>query len=160
MQRINLNNFIFSSALDAPWAADWSMKEDGPSSVQERFDAAVRVIRTIPSSKCNNAQWLTIVIKVTVCIRCTGSFQPSREMTLRFYGLFKQATEGPISAPKPGFYEVEKSAKWLVFGWNRFAGSRLTLSICDRHAWKVEEDLSKEVAMDQYVQELKKVSRH
>ncbi|OQV18347.1 putative Acyl-CoA-binding domain-containing protein 5 [Hypsibius exemplaris] len=92
------------------------MKEDNPpSSIRETFEAAVQVIRTIPSS----------------------SFQPSREMTLRFYGLYKQALEGPCKTLKPSFYEVENSAKW--------------------HAWKAEENLSQEAAMEEYVMELKKI---
>ena len=42
----------------------------------------------------------------------SGPFQPSREMMLLFYGYYKQATEGPCTSPKPGFWDLVKKAKW------------------------------------------------
>ena len=30
----------------------------------------------------------------------------------QFYALYKQATEGPCGAPKPGFWDVVGKAKW------------------------------------------------
>jgi len=41
-----------------------------------------------------------------------GSFQPSREMMLKFYAFYKQATLGPCTDPKPGFWDVVGKAKW------------------------------------------------
>ncbi|GAU94697.1 hypothetical protein RvY_06422 [Ramazzottius varieornatus] len=80
-----------------------------------KFDAAVRVVQTIPNS----------------------SFQPSRELALRFYGLYKRAIDGPCTSPKPAFYEVEKTFKWNAY----------------READKLTEDEAKE----EYVKELQKI---
>jgi acyl-CoA-binding protein len=66
-----------------------------------------------------------------------GSYQPSHELMLRFYSYFKQATEGPCVAPRPAFWEVVKKMKWEA--WNRLG------------------NMSQEEAMNNYVEELKKV---
>ncbi|CAH0404320.1 unnamed protein product [Chilo suppressalis] len=65
-------------------------------SLEDKFNAAVNVIRSLPKS---------------------GSYQPSNELMLRFYSYFKQATEGPCDKPKPGFWDVVNRAKWE--SWNR-----------------------------------------
>ncbi|XP_026316326.1 acyl-CoA-binding domain-containing protein 5 isoform X2 [Hyposmocoma kahamanoa] len=65
-------------------------------SLEEKFNAAVNVIRSLPKS---------------------GSYQPSNELMLRFYSYFKQATAGPCDIPKPGFWDVVNRAKWE--SWNR-----------------------------------------
>ncbi|XP_053621255.1 acyl-CoA-binding domain-containing protein 5 isoform X2 [Plodia interpunctella] len=65
-------------------------------SLEEKFAAAVKVIRSLPKS---------------------GSFQPSNELMLRFYSYFKQATDGPCNKPKPGFWDVVNRAKWE--SWSR-----------------------------------------
>uniref|UniRef100_A0A8C4U0G0 Enoyl-CoA delta isomerase 2 n=1 Tax=Falco tinnunculus TaxID=100819 RepID=A0A8C4U0G0_FALTI len=41
---------------------------------------------------------------------------PGNETKLKLYALFKQATEGPCSAPKPGMLDFVKKAKWDA--WN------------------------------------------
>lgn len=66
-----------------------------------------------------------------------GSYQPSHELMLRFYSYFKQATEGPCMAPRPAFWEVVKKMKWEA--WNRLG------------------NMSQEEAMNNYVEELKKI---
>lgn len=66
-----------------------------------------------------------------------GSYQPSHELMLRFYSYFKQATEGPCVAPRPAFWEVVKKMKWEA--WNRLG------------------NMSREEAMNSYVEELKKI---
>ncbi|KAJ8687854.1 hypothetical protein QAD02_023649 [Eretmocerus hayati] len=66
-----------------------------------------------------------------------GAYQPSNELMLKFYSFYKQATEGPCKDPKPGFWEVVKKAKWA--------------------AWKSLTDMSREEAMINYVEELKKI---
>ncbi|XP_068213197.1 acyl-CoA-binding domain-containing protein 5-like isoform X1 [Palaemon carinicauda] len=83
---------------------------------EERFNAAVNIIKCLPKD---------------------GPFQPSHEMMLKFYGLYKQAVEGPCHEPKPAFYEVVKGYKW--------------------RAWKSLGDMPKRKAMDSYVDELKKI---
>ncbi|PSN29030.1 Acyl-CoA-binding domain-containing protein 5 [Blattella germanica] len=67
----------------------------------------------------------------------TGSYQPSHELMLRFYAYFKQATEGPCTASRPAFWEVVKKMKW--------------------DAWNKLGNMSQEEAMNNYVEELKKV---
>ncbi|XP_012251771.1 acyl-CoA-binding domain-containing protein 5 isoform X2 [Athalia rosae] len=66
-----------------------------------------------------------------------GAYQPSNELMLRFYAYFKQATEGPCQQPKPGFWEVVRKAKW--------------------DAWTRLGNMSRTEAMNNYVDELKKI---
>ncbi|XP_043258402.1 acyl-CoA-binding domain-containing protein 5 [Colletes gigas] len=66
-----------------------------------------------------------------------GVYQPSNEIMLRFYAYYKQATEGPCQQPKPAFWEVVKKAKW--------------------DAWTRLGNMSKTEAMNNYVEELKKI---
>ncbi|GLH00117.1 Uncharacterized protein GBIM_06572 [Gryllus bimaculatus] len=68
-----------------------------------------------------------------------GSYQPSHDLMLRFYAYFKQATEGPCKAPRPAFWEVVKKMKW--------------------DAWSRLGNMPREEAMDNYVEELKKVTQ-
>jgi len=56
---------------------------------------------------------------------------------LRFYAYYKQATIGRNNQPKPSFWDVVNRAKW--------------------QAWENLGDMSKEDAMQEYVNELKKV---
>lgn len=65
-------------------------------SVEEKFHAAVNVIRSLPKS---------------------GSYQPSNELMLRFYSYFKQATEGTCDKSKPAFWDIINRTKWEA--WNR-----------------------------------------
>jgi hypothetical protein len=51
---------------------------------------------------------------------------------LKFYGLYKQATEGPCSSPQPGFFDVVGKYKW--------------------EAWKQLSHLERSDAMQQYVE--------
>ncbi|XP_033225229.1 acyl-CoA-binding domain-containing protein 4 [Belonocnema kinseyi] len=85
-------------------------------SVEEKFNAAVNVIRNLPKN---------------------GAYQPSNELMLRFYSYYKQATEGPCQNPKPAFWEVVKKAKW--------------------DAWMRLGNMSRMEAMNNYVDELKKI---
>ncbi|XP_029176243.1 acyl-CoA-binding domain-containing protein 5-B [Nylanderia fulva] len=72
-------------------------------STEEKFNAAVNVIRNLPKN---------------------GAYQPSHEIMLRFYSYYKQATEGPCQQSKPAFWEVVKKAKWDA--WTRLGNmSRL-----------------------------------
>ena len=41
-----------------------------------------------------------------------GPFQLSNEQKLKFYGLYKQATEGNITSAQPYFFNVVERAKW------------------------------------------------
>lgn len=85
-------------------------------SIEERFNAAVNVIRGLPKN---------------------GPYQPSNEMLLTFYSLFKQATEGKCNVGRPALWNVVNRAKWDA--WNRLG------------------DMPREMAMQKYVDELKKI---
>ncbi|XP_058457744.1 acyl-CoA-binding domain-containing protein 4-like [Malaya genurostris] len=85
-------------------------------SIEDRFNAAVNVIRSLPKN---------------------GPYQPSNDMLLTFYSLFKQATKGKCSERRPAFWDVVNRAKWDA--WNRLG------------------EMPKEVAMQKYVDELKKI---
>lgn len=43
---------------------------------------------------------------------CPGSYRPSYEEMLRFYSYYKQATQGPCLAPRPGFWDPIGRYKW------------------------------------------------
>ncbi|XP_076617305.1 acyl-CoA-binding domain-containing protein 5A isoform X2 [Chaetodon auriga] len=62
---------------------------------QLRFDAAVKVIKSLPPD---------------------GPFQPSNDMMLKFYSYYKQATVGACNIPRPGFWDAVGKAKWDA--WN------------------------------------------
>lgn len=75
-------------------------------------------------------------VKVIKNLPKNGSFQPSEELMLRFYSYYKQATQGPCKSPKPVFWQVVKKSRW--------------------EAWsKLGDTLTREDAMNRYVEELK-----
>ncbi|KAI8043705.1 acyl-CoA-binding domain-containing protein 5 [Drosophila gunungcola] len=86
------------------------------AAIEERFQAAVNVIKGLPKN---------------------GPYQPSTSMMLKFYGLFKQATEGGCDQKKPGFWDIVGKAKW--------------------DAWNDNRHLSKEQAMQRYVESLQEI---
>lgn len=59
------------------------------------------------------------------------SDRPDNDTLLRLYGLYKQATEGDSTGPKPGFFDFVGTAKHEA--WSRLQGT------------------GREVAMQQYV---------
>lgn len=63
-----------------------------------------------------------------------GDFQPSNEMKLEFYALYKQATEGDVSGKRPGMMDFVARAKY--------------------DAWAKLEGTSKDDAMQQYIDKL------
>ncbi|KAL5010592.1 hypothetical protein ScPMuIL_012897 [Solemya velum] len=89
------------------------------TTVEQKFDAAVKVIHSLPKD---------------------GPFQPSYDMMKKFYGYYKQATEGPCTKAKPGFWDVYNRTKW--------------------ESWKNNGQMPKEEAMNKYVEELKKTISH
>lgn len=84
--------------------------------IEERFQAAVNVIKGLPKN---------------------GPYQPSNSMMLKFYGLFKQASEGGCAQNKPSFWDVVGRAKW--------------------EAWNKNRHLTKEQAMQRYVEGLQEI---
>ncbi|KAL2078619.1 hypothetical protein ACEWY4_026304 [Coilia grayii] len=85
---------------------------------QRQFQAAVDVIQNLPKK---------------------GSYRPSYEVMLRFYGLYKQAVCGPCTVSRPGFWDPVGRYKWDA--WNRLG------------------DMSSETAMAAYVDEMKRVAQ-
>ena len=77
---------------------------------EEQFNAVVKAVRSLPKS---------------------GPFKPSDDLRLKFYGFFKQATEGSNQSKKPGFLDPVGKYKW--------------------EAWTKLGDMSKEDAMKAYV---------
>ncbi|XP_017474076.1 PREDICTED: acyl-CoA-binding domain-containing protein 5 [Rhagoletis zephyria] len=86
------------------------------ASIEERFQAAVNVIKGLPKN---------------------GPYQPSTAMMLKFYGYYKQATEGPCHQKRPGFWDVVGKAKW--------------------DAWNDNRHLTKHQAMERYVENLREI---
>ncbi|XP_058153765.1 acyl-CoA-binding domain-containing protein 5 isoform X3 [Dasypus novemcinctus] len=79
---------------DRPWDQGrrwWLEMADSRSVHQTRFEAAVKVIQSLPKN---------------------GSFQPTNEMMLKFYSFYKQATEGPCKISRPGFWDPIGRYKW------------------------------------------------
>ncbi|XP_042284994.1 acyl-CoA-binding domain-containing protein 5A-like isoform X2 [Thunnus maccoyii] len=67
-------------------------QEEDKYSLEAKFAAAVKVIRSLPED---------------------GPFQPSDDMMLMFYSYYKQATLGPCDIPRPtGFWDSSGKAKW------------------------------------------------
>ncbi|KAJ8279248.1 hypothetical protein COCON_G00063140 [Conger conger] len=67
------------------------MADDNKPINELRFDAAVKVIQSLPPN---------------------GSVQPSEEMLLKFDSYYNQATQGPCDIPKPGFWDNVGKVKW------------------------------------------------
>ncbi|XP_029385214.1 acyl-CoA-binding domain-containing protein 5A isoform X2 [Echeneis naucrates] len=65
--------------------------EDDRRLTQLRFEAAVKVIKSLPPD---------------------GPFQPSNDMMLKFYSYYKQATVGACNIPRPSFWDAVGKAKW------------------------------------------------
>lgn len=69
----------------------------------------------------------------------TPKKKSSQELKLEFYALFKQATEGDVSTPKPSIFDMVAFAKWTA--WDKLRG------------------LSKEQAMETYIARVEQEDR-
>ncbi|MDX1590121.1 MAG: acyl-CoA-binding protein [Oleiphilaceae bacterium] len=78
------------------------------SDLKEQFDNAVKYVQT-----------------------AEGDFEPSNDLKLQFYALYKQATEGDVKGKKPGMLDVVGRAKYS--------------------AWEKHKGTSPEKAMQQYI---------
>ncbi len=63
-----------------------------------------------------------------------GDFQPSNELKLEMYSLFKQATEGDVTGKKPGMMDFVNRAKYT--------------------AWEALKGMSSEEAMQTYIDKI------
>jgi diazepam-binding inhibitor (GABA receptor modulating acyl-CoA-binding protein) len=68
-------------------------------------------------------------------VRLTHRAQTTNEEMLELYALFKQANVGDVNTARPGMMDFKGKAKW--------------------DAWKKVEGMSKEDAMDKYVELVK-----
>lgn len=66
-----------------------------------------------------------------------GDFQPSNDMKLEFYALFKQATTGDVSGKRPGMMDFVGRAKY--------------------DAWEQLKGMSADQAMQTYIDRLEQV---
>ena len=105
------------------------------SDLKKQFDAAVKVIRSLPADPATNGE--SHGGHACHSLVPAAPFQPSDQLKLRFYAFFKQATEGPNDTAKPAFYDIVGKYKW--------------------QAWTELGNMSREEAMRGYVNELKKV---
>lgn len=64
----------------------------------------------------------------------TGDFEPTRELQLKMYGLYKQAMAGDVSGRKPGLTHVVARAKY--------------------NAWQALSGMSSADAMQAYIEEV------
>merc|ERR1719356_1368039 len=92
------------------------------SELEKEFRAAVDVIQNIPKDAKGGQ----------------GIKKPSNTVLLKFYALFKQATEGKNKTPKPGMFKMVARMKWM--------------------AWDKLGDMSKEEAMTKYLAEIVNVA--
>uniref|UniRef100_A0A674B738 Acyl-CoA binding domain containing 4 n=1 Tax=Salmo trutta TaxID=8032 RepID=A0A674B738_SALTR len=69
----------------------------------------------------------------------SGAYRPPYEVMLRFYCLYKQAVCGPCTVSRPGFWDPVGRYKW--------------------DAWSRLGEMSSEIAMAAYVDEMKKVAQ-
>ncbi|KAL7753853.1 Acyl-CoA binding domain containing 5 [Sorochytrium milnesiophthora] len=94
-----------SSSPPPPWSLSPQQRD-----TEIKFARAVETIQSLPE---------------------TGSIEPSPEEKLKFYGLYKQATEGNCNVKKPAFWDLVSRAK--------------------RDAWIALKDMPKLTAKQQYV---------
>lgn len=66
-----------------------------------------------------------------------GEFKPSNEYKLKMYALYRQATDGDVSGKRPGMLNVVERAKY--------------------DAWAQAKGMSREDAMQAYIDEINKV---
>ncbi|XP_075033447.1 acyl-CoA-binding domain-containing protein 4 isoform X2 [Mixophyes fleayi] len=93
-------------------------QDENETEYRRQFNAAVSVIQSLPKS---------------------GSYRPSYDEMLRFYGYYKQSTVGPCNISRPGFWDPVGRYKWDA--WNKMGG------------------MSQEDAMCAYIKEMKMVAQ-
>lgn len=77
-------------------------------SLDERFQAAVKGIQTLPA----NGNSMRRDRRKFIFISLLGPIKPTSLTKLTFYGLYKQVTRGPCNEPKPYAMNIVARAKW------------------------------------------------
>uniref|UniRef100_A0A0K0FH00 Acyl-CoA-binding protein homolog 3 (inferred by orthology to a C. elegans protein) n=2 Tax=Strongyloides TaxID=6247 RepID=A0A0K0FH00_STRVS len=73
-------------------------------------------------------------VEIVQKLPSSGPLTTSNDQKLAFYSLYKQATIGNVNTDRPGFFSIVERKKW--------------------DAWKEKEGLTKEEAMEQYIEVL------
>lgn len=81
------------------------------ASLDEKFHAAVKAIQRLPN---DGTKVFLFSFGEENSFVFVGTFQPSNEMKLTFYGLYKQATVGPCTEPRPSMIKYAARMKWYV----------------------------------------------
>ena len=109
--------------------------------LDDQFQAAVKVIQGLPINGEARPIWSLTFIPISKSyahyLFIPGPYQPSNDMKLKFYGYYKQATQGKCNQAKPSFWDVVGRAKWS--------------------AWNNCENMTKDEAKQLYIDEIKKV---
>jgi len=79
-----------------------------------------------------------MTLEEAVTLTKTFTTKPSNSELLKLYALYKQATEGDNTSERPGGFDFVASAKY--------------------NAWEAEKGKSKEVASDEYIALVQKLS--
>lgn len=81
------------------------------ASLEDKFQAAVKAIQRLPNDG-ESSREIKFLNNSFVFFIVVGTFQPSNELKLTFYGLYKQATVGPCNEPRPSIFNYVNRAKW------------------------------------------------
>lgn len=107
-------------AWPAPsWTTMHTPTRAADDDIQQRFEAAVAFIRELPKDG-------------------PAIYQPSNEDKLKYYALYKQATEGANRSTQPGWFDMVGRYKW--------------------DAWRKLGEMDRTRAMEEYVQGLLRAS--
>lgn len=68
-----------------------------------------------------------------------GDQEPSNEVKLQMYALYKQGTQGDVSGKKPGTFDLVGKAKWAA--WEKLKGTSQDDAM-QQYVDKVEELMS------------------
>ncbi|GJV28648.1 six-bladed beta-propeller, TolB-like protein [Tanacetum coccineum] len=107
-----------------------------------RVNGSATVLQTVPLTQYSGMAVFEWFRRLTV--RYTFKYAPkakdsllrtSNDNKLALYGLYKQATVGPVNTDRPGMFSMAERAKW--------------------DAWKAVEGKSKEEAMSDYITKVK-----
>ena len=85
--------------------------------LEDEFKAAVEKVRTAPSS---------------------GPLNPSNDLKLKMYALYRQANDGDVQGKRPGMLDLVGRAKY--------------------DAWTTVKGMTREQAMKQYIEEINKLT--
>ncbi|PAA61526.1 hypothetical protein BOX15_Mlig017150g1 [Macrostomum lignano] len=110
--------------MSADTSPDSQHRNASSRSPLAQFEAAVQVVDSLPRGSSSQS------------VAMQG-FKPSTDLMLRFYALYKQASNGPCQQPRPAFWDLIGKMKW--------------------DAWRALGDMPRERAMLEYSRQLRTV---